>query len=65
MTVTEFRWLPHGSPLPEGWKLSDQAILHHHHYAALIERRAEDESGETYPPMPNPVGENYAPRSIK
>jgi hypothetical protein len=41
MTITLFRRLPHGHPLPKGWKLADQSISHHTHYAVLIVREAE------------------------
>lgn len=43
MTTTEFMWLKHGTPIPKGWKLSDQAMTHHHQYAALIEREQPTE----------------------
>lgn len=36
--ITEFMWLKHGKPLPEGWQLADQTISHHSHYAVLIVR---------------------------
>jgi len=37
-SITEFMWLRHGSPMPEGWRLADQAITHHTRYAVLIMR---------------------------
>lgn len=36
--ITEFMWLKHGKPIPNGWILADQSLTHHHHYAALIMR---------------------------
>lgn len=38
MTITEYRWLKHGDPLPDGWRLAEQAITHHHKYGAWIMR---------------------------
>lgn len=38
--ITEYSWLKHGDPLPEGWELAKQHISHHTHYAALIVRKA-------------------------
>lgn len=32
-----FRWLPHGHPLPPGWRLAAQAPSHHSAHAVLIE----------------------------
>lgn len=43
-SVTECRWLKHGDPVPEGWRVSskDPAVLRHHGaYCVLIERTVE------------------------
>lgn len=32
------RWLPHGEPLPAGWKRCNEALSHHSRHAVLIER---------------------------
>ncbi len=32
------RWLPHGEPLPKGWKRCHEAMSHHSRHAVLIER---------------------------
>ena len=38
-TVTEFAWLRHGQPVPEGWTVPPQRLdSHHNHYAVLIAR---------------------------
>ena len=36
----EFRWLFHGTPLPDGWAFADSGRVetHHHHHALLIYR---------------------------
>ncbi|KAA1052533.1 hypothetical protein [Azospirillum argentinense] len=46
-TVTIVRWLRHGQPVPDGWRLADQRLdTHHNAQAFLIE---ED------PPSGNPA----------
>ena len=36
-TVTTVRWLRHGQPVPDGWRLADQRLdTHHNAHAVLI-----------------------------
>ena len=38
--VREFRYLPHGEPVPRGWELSESVgdLCHHNEYSVLISR---------------------------
>lgn len=37
MLEKTFRWLPHGHPIPPGWRLAAQALSHHTAHAVLVE----------------------------
>ena len=40
--ITILQWLPHGKPLPDGWRVCDQRLdTHHNAHAVLIEEILE------------------------
>lgn len=41
MTITILRWLPHGKPMPKGYKLSSKDVGHHSRYAVLIAKKVK------------------------
>lgn len=39
--MAEYRYHPHGIPIPEGWQLSESLQgTHHGHYSSIIKREA-------------------------
>ena len=44
MTARLFRWLRHGVPMPDGWRLAEPQRIdtHHNFYAVLITMEEQD-----------------------
>lgn len=40
--ISELKHHPIGEPIPEGWRIADQAPSHHGKYSVLIERIPDD-----------------------
>jgi len=40
--ISELKHHPVGEPIPEGWRIADQAPSHHGKYSVLIERIPDD-----------------------